>query len=224
MTLLNAIVTLCNDHIDGTNDWYVWKKISEHRIPFGIQLPAGNQYAKNIALKKRLHDYWKNEADPTRKGELIRYYISTWGGIHTNSTESMQAYMTESPDALVQRGQKGVASWSKAITIHDPEQYAIYDARVSVAINSLQISNSVEQKLLYPILASRNNRIKAANQTIKYFSNVEGWHDANEQTFYNDYLILLTNAAIATSTNLSTIEMLLFAKAEDLAAEMINQH
>ncbi len=222
MTLLHAIVALCNDHIDDTNDWYAWKKINEQRIPHGIQLPAGNQYIKNIDLKKKLHDHWYNETNLTRKGELIKYYITTWGGIHTNSRETMQAYMTALPATLIQRGQNGVASWSKALVVHDPEQYAIFDARVSVGINSLQIINNVEQKFLYPILASRNNRIKAANHHIKARANMESWGNISENTFYKDYLNLLTHAANAKNTNISTVEMLLFSKAEILATEMIN--
>jgi len=40
------------------------------------------------------------------------------------------------------------------------------------------------------------------------------WNKAEEGTFCNDYLTLLTDVSENNETNISTIEMLLFAKAE----------
>jgi hypothetical protein len=79
MNLKNAIVQLSNDLFDDINDWYNWRKINETLIPQEIKLPAGNQYKKNITLKVKLHDKWKSENDLSKKGDLIEYYIKTWG-------------------------------------------------------------------------------------------------------------------------------------------------
>ena len=40
------------------------------------------------------------------------------------------------------------------------------------------------------------------------------WNKAEEGTFYNEYLTLLSDVSKNHETNISTIEMLLFAKAE----------
>ena len=81
---------------------------------------------------------WREAQDDKVKFELIEYYISTWGGIHTNSEESMMEYSTLSASELIKLGKKGIASWSKAIVVHDPEEYAIFDARVAISLNCIQ--------------------------------------------------------------------------------------
>ena len=41
------------------NDWYNWREINEDKLPMGIELPEGNQYVKNVVLKKELNKKWK---------------------------------------------------------------------------------------------------------------------------------------------------------------------
>ena len=82
--LTKTITDYSKEHIDALNDWYSWREINEEKLPLGIELPKGNQYTKNLSLKKQLNKCWKEAQDDKVKFELIEYYISTWGGIHTN--------------------------------------------------------------------------------------------------------------------------------------------
>jgi hypothetical protein len=216
MNLKSAIVELSNNLFDDTNDWYNWRKINETLIPQEIKLPAGNQYKKNIALKVKLHDKWKSESDLSKKGELIEYYIKTWGGIKGNKVFAMEEYKSSLAEELIEKGVKGIASWSKALVVHDYNKYAIFDARVSCSLNALQIIYDTKDKRLYPILASQNKRIIEANKKLKSISKEYNWIKPNEYTFYNEYLELLSYSARDLNSNISTVEMLLFAKAEEL--------
>jgi hypothetical protein len=92
--LKKTIADYSKEHIDKLNDWYNWREINEEKLPQGIKLPDGNQYIKNISLKEQLNKCWRETQDNKVKFELIEYYISTWGGIHTNSEESMFEYST----------------------------------------------------------------------------------------------------------------------------------
>ena len=216
MTLTDSIIKMCKENFSKENNWYNWREINETNLPEGIKLPNGNQYVKNIELKKALHANWKSETNSKRRGDLIEYYIKTWGGIKGNNTETMEEYKTRSAEELIRKGTKGVASWSKAIVVHDPNKYAIFDARVSISLNCLQIIDTVEDKKLYPLLPSQNKIITNANKRFKIIAKMQKWRVCDEATFYMQYLDILKEAAKKLNTNISTIEMLLFAKAEQL--------
>ena len=214
--LINSITEYSKDYLNKKNDWYNWREIKEEKLPLEIKLPQGNQYLKNRALKNELNLKWKNTTSQDEKFELIKYYIATWGGIHTNGKESMTEYTTLSAPELIGKGVKGIASWSKAIVIHNPNEYAIFDARVAISLNCIQKIYNLDSKTLFPILSSRNKVVAKGNRLVKNIAKNEKWTKANEETFYNEYLNILNQVSKNFDTDISTIEMLLFAKAEEL--------
>ncbi|MGV7929385.1 MAG: hypothetical protein AB2L13_10845 [Spirochaetota bacterium] len=221
MTLVQSLTQYCIENLTQTNDWYTWK-INEKNIPVKIDLPKGNHYQKNLTLKYELNKAWKTEADKIKKGEIIKYYIEGWGGIKSNSDDKMKDYMYSSPEYLLDYGGNGIASWSKALVIHNPDKYAIFDARVSISLNCLQIVYKVGTKKLFPNIGSRNKKVKEGQKLIKDYSNKNRWEKVNKTTFYLEYLSLLKEVTVTTNTNLSTIEMLLFSKAEELVNKIKN--
>lgn len=222
MTLYDSIIKICKENFNEENDWYSWRNINESKLPNNIQLPEGNQYVKNIALKELLHLNWKNEIDIEKKGEYITYYIKDWGGIRGNKDVSMKEYQKNNAEELIKKGVKGVASWSKALVLHNPYRYAIFDARVSSSLNCLQIIDSVDSKILYPILSSQNKTIISANKKLKAISKNEKWKVFDNNTFYKQYLDMLKKTSEELNTNISTVEMLLFTKAEELIHQSFN--
>jgi hypothetical protein len=221
MNLFETVKIFAQQYIDNKNDWYNWKEIKEEKLPLGIKLPIGNQYLKNLELKRELNKKWKENSSLDEKYELIKYYIESWGGIHTNSKESMMNYTTLSATDLIKKGKKGIASWSKAIVLHDPERYAIFDARVSISLNCIQKIYDTENKTLFPILPSRNKVVLYGNKMIKREAKSSNWEKAIESEFYTEYLNILKEVATKLDTNISTIEMLLFAKAEVLVEKAL---
>jgi hypothetical protein len=223
VTLEEAIKKLAKANVDSTNDWYSWRKINESKLPKGIQLPAGNQYKKNLALKTELHKKLQSINTHEERREIFKYYISTWGGIHGNSEETLNKYTRSTAKQLVAMGSSGIASWSKALCISKPSEFAIFDARVSASLNALQIINDTKYAKLYPVLTSRNNTIKKGIKLIKAHAKKEAWSVAPECEFYGTYLRCLKSTTSGFGKNLSvsvaTIEMLLFAKAEELVTK-----
>lgn len=218
MNIKDALCLYCKDNLNDENDWYRWKKIDESKIPIEVKLPDGNSYFKNLSLKYELHKAWINEKDITKRGRIIKYYIEDWGGIRSNK-KFMDDYISREPDRLLSFGKNGIASWSKALTIHNPNKYAIFDARVSISLNYLQFRFNTKNKVLYPILSSQNKRINESGRLIKQIALLEGWGKVDSLTFYSDYLNLLKEVSEVNDTDISTIEMLLFAKAESLVDE-----
>lgn len=211
--LKSILIEFYNNYFDVEGDWYNWK-MNEDLLPQGINLPDGNRVFKNIRLKEQLHLKWKNEPDEKIKGQLIEYYIVKWGGIKGNRNDTLDIYKTSRAEKLISRGVNGVSSWSKALVLHDCNKYAIFDSRVSSSLNHLQIINKTTNKILFPILPSRNNEIIIANKHLKHIS--KDWGKLGNDTFYNFYLDLLSATAKELNTNISIIEMLLFAKATDV--------
>jgi hypothetical protein len=208
-----------NYHNDKT-DWYHWV-VKDIYLPKGIELTNESKVKRNLQLKEKLHSMWIQSNEET-KGNLIEFYIVKWGGIKTNRTDSLNIYKTNSASDLINRGKRGVSSWSKALVVHDCNKYAIFDARVSSSLNILQILAKNENKVLFPILSSRNNIIIKGNLKIKEISMNESWSKLSNNNFYTEYINLLKIVAEELNTNISTIEMLLFAKAENLVIELIN--
>jgi hypothetical protein len=195
----------------------------ENNIPCGIILPSNlNKYKKNILLKNELHKAWIMEVDEIKRSAIIEYYIKTWGGIRTNSQKTMKEYAFGHPDILIKNGKTGISSWSKALVIHDPSCYAIFDARVSMSLNCIQITFNFNNKVLFPLINSRNNKVKEGIKIIKQKSKLENWLKKDDMAFYTDYLSLLKDVAEKRKTDISTIEMLLFAKAEFLVDKIKN--
>ena len=217
--LTEIIVEYSKKYVNENNDWYNWREINEDKLPMGIELPKGNQYLKNVVLKKELNKKWKESQNVEDKLILIKYYIATWGGIHTNSLESMEEYSKLSASQLIKNGKKGIASWSKAIVVHDPNEYAIFDARVAISLNCIQKLYGLNDAVLFPVLPSRNKIVALGNKLIKATAKSESWEKAYEENFYTQYLKILNYVAKELNSDISTIEMLLFAKAEELVQD-----
>lgn len=222
MDIIDAIFNIANKKIDSSNDWYYWRPVNEKNLynKIGISLHNGNQYKKNVELKRVLHDKWK-KSDKTEKYNIVKYYISDWGGIHGNSEASLVEYADSSPESLIGKGKDGIASWSKALCIYNPEKYAIFDARVSAAINAIQLIYSISDPVMYPILPSRNKTILSINRKYKkYFSKKK-----EDESFYHDYLSIIgaVSCKLTESSKNSYIydvEMLLFSMAEELVEKV----
>jgi hypothetical protein len=214
--LKDILKTFYTNYHDDKTDWYHWV-IKDIYLPKGIELTNESKVKRNLQLKEKLHSLWVKSNEKT-KGDLIEYYIVKWGGIKGNKKESLDFYKTSTSQQLMNRELKGVSSWSKALVIHDCNKYAIFDARVSTALNYLQIINKSKDYFLFPILQSQNKKITDANKHIKEIS--KSWNKLENDKFYEFYIELLSETATELNTNISTIEMLLFAYATNLIIQV----
>jgi hypothetical protein len=219
MTLTELLIQLASSKLSIDNDWYCWREIKHARLPDGAKLPFGNQYSMNVALKRELHRLWLSTTTEEQKMALAEYYVSTWGGVRRNKPETLRTYVTESPKTVIGLGTKGVASWSKVLCIRDPLNYAIFDARVSVALNSLQIAGKASDPALFPLLVGQNDSINSGARKIRIVATQNNWTKSNSECFYHEYLKLLRKTAENLDAQIYTIEMLLFSQAELLLSK-----
>jgi len=210
--LKKILIKFCTENLKTDSDWYHWM-IKDKYLPKGIEMSNDSRIQRNLSLKEQLHSKWSISDDKTKE-ELIEYYIVRWGGIRGNKKETLDIYKKSPSQELIKRGVNGVSSWSKALVLHDCNKYAIFDARVSSSLNYLQVINKTKEKILFPILPSQNNKIKFANKQLKEIS--KDWKKIGNDEFYSLYLELLFVTAKELNTNISIIEMLLFAKSTDV--------
>jgi hypothetical protein len=156
MTLEEAITAYGRANFTETNDWYQWRPINRSYVPAGIVLPEGNHFAQNVALKMQLsalYSYGNNQI----KKDIIHYYITIWGGIKRNSDEKIRSYALDTPASLIAKGFQGIASWSKALCIRCRNEFSIYDARVALSLNCLQIVMAVDRPTNFLCLLGKTN-------------------------------------------------------------------
>ena len=165
----------------------------------------------------------------------MEYYISDWGGIKGNKPATLNEYSKKTANELILKKTDGISSWSKALVLSDPNKYAIYDARVAISINCLQLINKKNfKKVLFPLLIGKSRmsiiQKNAIDKQIKEIAKNENWECLDKATFYEEYLHILktTNQALRKENikthGISTIEMLLFAETEELIKKAIKKN
>ena len=182
-----------------------------------IKILGNNNYEKNIFLKENSSKIW-NEGS---KFDIAKWAIKNWGGIGGNKNETIEKYLNEIENKNYPSYIKGVASYSKILSFIKPEEFAIYDARVAISLNALQLLCKSASGVAFTYLDGRNNaltlfRNSEPTKTKNLIKN--GWQEIPKNDCYSIYLnyLKIVNSYFPTS-KLYELEMSLFADAESLA-------
>jgi hypothetical protein len=215
MKLQEALNGYLLTNVNQIQSSYEWDFPTKN-LPTPYAKKFNNDYKNSLDLRAFIHDAIKSKS--AKAGELQAWYVRDWGGVKTNSPSTLDEYIQTSSVDLIQRGDKGIASWSKMLSVRDPSKYAIYDARVAMSLNTISLTQSSESTLFFPQLASRNKKIVSAQAAVKMHAKRRALQPA--KYFYNDYLNLLSQAVkeCGNKFDIQTAEMVLFANAEILAS------
>jgi hypothetical protein len=173
---------------------------------------------------------WGEAKSLQERENLTRFIVVDWGGIKGNKEPRYSEYAMAASKEVPEIGFAGIASFSKVLAIRDPEVYAIFDARVAVALNAIHIIGRPTTGELYPYLPGRNN-VTGSGVTKRGFSTLPenarrqlsqqhpGWACVPRKTAYQSYLALLNsvNSALPHPAPIYDLEMCLFSQAEKLA-------
>ncbi len=217
-----------------TVEWYEWPIDAEKlHAQTGITLRSHSPLDRNIELKRELHARFRRALGDERE-KLVDYYVKTWGGIKKIGNDTRQRYAREHPATLA-RERNNIASRSKALVLHDPSRYAIYDSRVAVSLNYLVIRRvdhgrgSIGQKdgrKCFPLPLSQAKGTKAAHKACRTVAGQFGipFYDGGAPDFYHDYLRAIREAAGRLSDSerrdicMHWVESMLFGMFERCAA------
>lgn len=215
MDLLDALSNYLSEKFVKLPELYTWEfRLDKKKFPLvGYEKRGSNAYERSRNLRTDLHgEILKNS--PFSK-DLQIWYVQEWGGVRGNKLSTLEKYLQSDDAELIALNSKGIATWSKILSIREPSKYAIYDARVALALNSLQKKSNVKNAAMFPLLPTQNRKF-AQDAAIK-IKQSGFFKDNVGNDFYQQYLALLTNA----TKNLANIEiqdaeMILFSTSKDL--------
>lgn len=208
--------------INGTNFDYYTYDFNEQSIPQGITLHGNTSLERNLSLRNSLHTLWVKGSVQTRY-DIASYYVRTWGGIHRINEDNLRAYTDRLSNGEFPPN-KNIASWTKIASVADPEQYAIFDSRVSAALTCLQILHGVHE-CNFPLLPSRNVTVQSFHRYIRVIRAQPGnCPCCTDSDFYRKYLCIIKEAAGLANTSIQHIEMFLFSIAITKITEVIDNH
>ena len=217
-----------------TVEWYSWPIDGEslHEKTY-LTLRACSELDRNIELKHALHARFRHASGEEREA-LVAYYVTTWGRIHIGA-DTRRRYARERAATLADEGLTNIASRSKALVLHDPSRYAIYDSRVAVSLNYLAIRRvghgpgyvgQADGRKCFPLPPTRATWTEAAHEACRTLSERFDipFYDATAPDFYADYLHAVREAAWRLSDSecrqisMHWVESMLFGMAERCAA------
>ena len=111
-------------------------------------------FEANVELKTRLNEAWN--ANPDLRREIVEWVVATWGGIRCNRQQTLDFYCSRASREDPSTPLSGISSFSKILAIKDPDKYAIYDARVAVSLNAIQMIYQVSSGIAFPYVSVRN--------------------------------------------------------------------
>lgn len=204
-------------HLSQNYAWPLKGEFPSYTHLTSLKISDGTNYEKNINLKKTSSEIWE-KGD---KLEIANWVISDWGGIRGNRPETIQQYVADIVSGKIPTELKGVASYSKILSFLDPTSYAIYDARVAISLNAIQLLCEEKYGTVFCYLPGRNRALQLfrnLSATKPKALQRSGWMTVNKDSCYEFYLATLNSVrSKLAGLPLYELEMCLFADAEKLA-------
>jgi hypothetical protein len=216
--LESIVSSYVSKHLPVLGDSYRWAfdmdKV-QHLVP---HIEGDSWAAKNLSLKNQLHQRWLG-SDHSERVEIADYFVRTWGGIRAVRPETIDRYVAQLSKQQYPQLQ-GIPSWSKIAAVVEPQKNFIFDARVVMSLNALQLLMLGRIEVLLPQLQSRNTVVSRVDKLIRSQPSVKrAPRVGREHDFYKQYrdLLISSTASLNDPWAAAKAEMVLFADAEKLA-------
>jgi hypothetical protein len=209
-------------------NWPVGDKAKQALPGFQWHKESGN-LAECIELKQHLTQAW-GSADDNERASLARWVVSDWGGVRANQPSTFESHLHKVSNEE-DRPLKGIASYSKILSVVDCTRYAIYDARVAACLNAVQLEIEGQLPIFFHYVPGRNKTIQGSKNSpgfVSAFSKQElvhsrGWHEIEKDATYTTYLQLLhALKSRFPESEIYHFEMALFSLAPDLCGWLMN--
>jgi hypothetical protein len=206
--------------------WKVGDKAWKALAGFDHEKYTKDLQRQNIELKLYLANCWAT-ASVDEKIRIATWIVSNWGGIHRNTAMTILRYVNQADAERPATPFAGISSYSKILSIKDPDRYAIYDARVAASLNAIQLLLSQANKLQPPNLVAfavppgRNKAVKRFDLAFTARANGLGFTRIELDAIYGTYVTILLSISNAIHKSMLEVEMFLFAQADQLCVEAL---
>lgn len=180
----------------------------------GQTFRSSNWMERNSELRAYLSEAWAR-GDSGKRRELVRWYIKTWGGINRLGEQHVATYAA-GPASIDTTDFARIASWSKALAMMEPRQFAIYDARVAFALNAVQAIKLGWVPTWFRIPTTQKGIVKERHIDLERYAS-PSTVVLGDADVYRAYLHTLQEAA---SLEMGRSEMILFALTDNLGASI----
>ena len=208
--------------VENLHNNYKWK-FPDWPEFFTLQPPDADDFTKNICLKENSAQLWQT----SDKYQCAKWIVASWGGVRRNKPEKIKRYVDtfQSGGAIVEK--EGVASYSKILAFMQPTEFAIFDARVSAALNCIQLLDATKEPIFFLPLPRRNKDVLSFRKNPKFKRRAllqRGWQSTSTTTIYRQYNDLLSSVRSQhKDIPRYKIEMALFADAIELIQTTTNK-
>jgi hypothetical protein len=214
MKMLDAFTEYLLSEGPSLKDRFDWSFSLKNCPVKNLSVVGGSAYEKTKNL--RLAVYKELMTESPNNLALQMWYVRDWGKVKGNKESTLEGYVNTSHEKLIGLGKKGIATWSKILSIRQPNAFVVYDARVALALNSLQKKYAVKDRIFFELLPSQNKSF--VQPTNKKIQSSDFFTQKPPSDFYLRYLDLMRNAALRSNKfDIQDAEMLLFSSAEELA-------
>jgi hypothetical protein len=179
---------------------------------------------RNKGLKYHLAEVWA-VADNAKRRELGEWIIRDWGRIKGNKADTIDRHVALANEIDPVTPFAGIASYSKILSIKDPNRFAVFDARVAYALNAIQLCQTAGLQdlgrfLVFPCPPGQNREISGEGKKPGYMDLLgrsvlvrRGFTFVEKSDSYQTYLRLLRLASEKLrNRTILDIEMELFGK------------
>lgn len=177
---------------------------------------AENDWRRNIALRGEVSRLWREavEADKLNLAfDLARWIVKDWGGIKNINDSTIGEHHFAALNKLFSLPFEHISSKSKVITLPDPYTYQIYDARVAVALNVIQLAADTDMRIYFEIPSTQITWIADGEDCFQAripkaaFVEDFGFEPMPTSEIYNYYTKLLLKLGVETQPQLDPIEI-----------------
>ena len=150
---------------------------------FTMQPPDVDIFAKNIWLKENSAKLWQM----SDKYQCAKWIVEAWGGVRSNRPGKIEYYVDTFQSGKTITDQEGVASYSKILAFMQPTEFAILDARVSAALNCIQLLDATKEPIFFLHLPTKSTKVGPFQKKPKFEEQTllqQGWQSTSPATIY----------------------------------------
>lgn len=219
-TALSKLRPILSEKVVWKDQNAAYKKLASLTSQSFVDELAAEQdsWRRNVKLRFELSEFWNELVARDQLNdalEITRWKVSDWGGIRNISDATIREHFNDAFYKKTFLPFDHISSKSKALTLLDPSTLQIYDARVAVSLNTMQLLADTEVRLYF----------KIPETTIKMIQHDKDCFHArlpeaafNEFDFvslpleniYTTYTRLLLKLAVEMQLNVIDVEMMLF--------------
>ena len=208
-------------------DVYRWPR--NRRIPLDrlhgihVDIPDDESfYQQNVELKRQLSEIWKT-ADADQRFEIARWIIKDWGGISAIGDDKVRIFVRDAERKADIGCADRAASCSKVLATVWPDEFCIYDSRVSVSLKAVQLLAGIPPMVVFAFVQGRGKLTRKGSgftsrtEFKRVLARLEHqWQFVHKDDSYSLYNSVMRRLARELSRPPHDLEMLLFAEAERL--------